>query len=131
MAAGRVLSAADLAFEQLSQIIEPVRATITGLLLAVLTTELPQLRAFTRICSLPLYLLSGVMLPLHAAPPEWRAWLLLNPVLSLVEYSRHCFFAQYPLLPGIGLSYPLAAAALMAALGMAGYRLRRERLVAV
>lgn len=35
VAAGRVLSAADLAFEQLTQIIEPVRADMTGLLLAV------------------------------------------------------------------------------------------------
>jgi capsular polysaccharide transport system permease protein len=101
-----------------------------GLLFAVLTNDVPQLRAFVRITSFPLYLLSGVILSVHALPPELQKWLLWNPVLHLIELSRHSFFPQYPLLAGVNLGYPLGTTVVVLALALSLYRVRRDRLIA-
>jgi capsular polysaccharide transport system permease protein len=102
-----------------------------GVAFAVVTNEVPQLRSVIRLVFFPLYFLSGVIFPVHAIPPQYLSWLVWNPVLHLVELSRHDFFAQYPLLPGISLAYPALWAAVTLALALALYRVRRLRLVAV
>lgn len=101
-----------------------------GLLFVVLTDDVPQVRIFIRIAYLPLYLVSGVIFPVKALPTEWQSWLLWNPVLHLMELSRHYFFNQYHAIQEASLTYAASVALVVLTLGLALYRLRRERLLA-
>lgn len=101
-----------------------------GTLLAVLSHDFLPLRSMVRLVFFPLYLVSGVMFPIHAMPPEVIELLLWNPVLHLVEESRGHFFGAYPMLPAVDLAYPALWALLCTVLALALYRLRRQRLSA-
>ena len=99
-----------------------------GALFAVATNDVPQTRAMIRIAFMPLYFISGVLFPIQAVPAEFLPWLLWNPVLHLVELSRHAFFPQYALLPGISMGYAAAVTVVALALALSLYRVRRRRL---
>lgn len=101
-----------------------------GLILVVATDDVPQLRVFVRILYMPLYLLSGVIFPVHNFPSHVVDWLAWNPLLHLLEYSRHYFAPHYPLIPQADLAYPAWLALLALALGLSLYRVRRDRLLA-
>jgi capsular polysaccharide transport system permease protein len=101
-----------------------------GLTLAVATANFPQLRSFARIVFLPLYLLSGVMAPVHVLPSEYWPLLLLNPLLHVVELSRAMFLPSYRLLEGVSASYVAWCALVALATGLALYHARRQQLMA-
>jgi len=100
-----------------------------GLVLAVLTHPMPQSRAFVRVAFLLLYLVSGPMTPVNFAPAEWLPWLLMNPLLHLVELSRAYFIPGYRLIDGIDFGYLTACALVALATGLALYRLRQQHLL--
>jgi len=102
-----------------------------GLVFAVLGHNRPRVNAVIGLAFLPLYLLSGVIFPLHTLPPDVRSWLLWNPVLHLIELSRADFIATYQALPGVNMGYPAGCALVILALGLGLYRLYRHRLIAV
>lgn len=102
-----------------------------GLLFAMVTHNLPRLRTFIRICSGPLYMISGVMFPVRALPEDLRWWLLWNPALHLVELSRGCFFAAYKVLPEVSPAYVATVMLLCLTLGLSLYRVQRQRLIAL
>ncbi len=95
-----------------------------GMLLAALGSVSPDLKSIARLIFIPLYLLSGILFPISRFPEEWMPWLALNPVLHLVELSRSAAMADYPLLPALGVAYPLALAIASLFMGLALYRLR-------
>lgn len=101
-----------------------------GVLFAVLTDELPQLRVFIRIAFFPLYILSGVMFPISVLPSAALPWLLWNPILHLLEMQRGYFFSHYPVIEQASLAYPSGLAVLLLAAALSVYRLRRHRLLA-
>ena len=101
-----------------------------GLLFAVITDDVPQLRVIVRIAYFPLYIISGVIFPLAALPTATLPWLLWNPVLHLIEVQRGYFFDHYPVIEQASLAYPAAVAIVLLALSMALYRIRRHRLLA-
>lgn len=101
-----------------------------GLLFAVVTDDLPQLRVFIRIAYFPLYIISGVIFPLATLPPSVLPWLLWNPVLHLLEVQRGYFFSHYRVLPEASLAYPALLALLLLAVALGLYRVRRHRLLA-
>lgn len=100
-----------------------------ALTLMVACHERPRLRSVVGVVFAPLYLLSGVIFPMQGLPQEWVDWLLLNPMLHLIELSRHYFAAHYRLLDGVSLAYPAAWALVLCALGMSMYRVNRQRLL--
>lgn len=102
-----------------------------GLVLAIVTHERPRLRSLVSMVFLPLYLMSGVIIPLERVPAEYLAWLQLNPVLHLVELSRAGFIAYYTPLSGTTLAYPALVSLVLAALGMNLYRVQRRELIAI
>ena len=108
-----------------------VFGTALGMLFAVATNEVPQLRSIIRLAFFPMYILSGVIFPVHAIPAEFLPMLLWNPVLHFIELSRGYFFAQYPVLPGISAAYVGAWAIGTLALALSLYRVRRLRLIAI
>ncbi len=100
-----------------------------GTLAAVVSHERPRLRSFIRISMLPLYIISGVIFPIQLAPPDILQWLLLNPLLHLIELSRHAFIADYQVIDGVTVLYPLVFTLALCALALALYRVDRLRLV--
>jgi capsular polysaccharide transport system permease protein len=101
-----------------------------GLFAAVIGHDRPRLRSMLRMIMMPLYFASGVIFPVHSLPQEYLDWLLWNPLLHLVELSRHSFMVAYTPAPGVNALYPLLFALAVAALGMALYRANRLRLIA-
>lgn len=101
-----------------------------GLLFAIFTDDLPQLRVLVRIMFLPMYFLSGVIIPASTMPPEVLKWLLWNPLMHLMELQRRYFFSQYYTVDGVSIIYPTSVAAILFVLSLCLYRLRRLRLQA-
>jgi capsular polysaccharide transport system permease protein len=100
-----------------------------GVFYAVITHDRPRLRSFIRMSMLPLYFASGVMFPVDLLPREVLDWLLLNPMLHLVELSRHAFIPAYTPTYGVNAIYPAVFAMAMVTLALLTYRADRLRLV--
>lgn len=100
-----------------------------GTFAAVVTHDRPRLRSFLRISMLPLYILSGIIFPVHLAPPDTLHWMLFNPLLHLIELSRHAFIPEYRVVDGANLVYPLLFTLGLCTLALTFYRADRLRLV--
>lgn len=105
-------------------------AVALGLLFSVATDDLPNARSFIRIVFMPLYFLSGVILPVSLLPPSVLPWLLWNPILHGVELSRGYFFPQYHVVPQISMGYLACFSLTVLTLALSLYRVRRHRLLA-
>lgn len=99
-----------------------------GILLAVLSDRRPKVKTFVRMLLLPLYLASGVLFSVDLAPPEALRWLLLNPLLHLLELSRHAFIPEYIPLAQVTWRYPAIFTLCVTALALLLYRADRRRL---
>lgn len=104
--------------------------TAFGIFAAVLSHDRARLRSFIRMTMLPLYFASGVIFQVDLLPREYIDWLLWNPLLHLVELSRHAFIESYRPTDGINGLYPLLVALTAAVLGLALYRAKRLQLIA-
>ena len=100
-----------------------------GVFAAVASHDRPRLRSFLRMIMLPLYLATGIIFPIHLAPPDLLDLLLYNPLLHLVELSRHAFMSDYQVVRGVNLVYPTLFTLVLCALAMLMYRANRLRLV--
>jgi capsular polysaccharide transport system permease protein len=101
-----------------------------GVAAAVLTEKTPRARGLIRMAFFPLYLASGVMLPIHALPSELLGWLLWNPLLHAIEISRGMFLSGYRPIPQISPQHVVSFAAVSVAFGLSLYRVQRHRLIA-
>ncbi len=101
-----------------------------GVLTAVVGHDRPRVKTFIRLAFMPLYFITGVIFPIHKLPSDLLDWLLLNPLLHLIELSRHSFMPQFEPVPGVNALYPAAWALVVCALGLALYRVNRLRLIA-
>jgi capsular polysaccharide transport system permease protein len=100
-----------------------------GLVFSVAAHERPRVKNVINMAFLPLYLLSGVILPANAFPLQVREWLLWNPVLHLLELGRSYFVPLHRPMDGVNLAYPAAVSLVTVALGLSLYRLYRFQLV--
>lgn len=76
-----------------------------GLVVSVGAALVQELGLVTRLAMLPMFLLSGAMIPLHTLPHYLQHYLLYNPVLHAIEILRFSFFAGYQSLNGVNLMY--------------------------
>lgn len=76
-----------------------------GLTLSALSTLVPEIARIAQIISLPLLLISGVMIPLNLLPYELQQYLLINPIVHGLEFLRMCFFESYRPVSGINVMY--------------------------
>jgi capsular polysaccharide transport system permease protein len=95
----------------------------------VLTHGKPNAKTFVRLMSMPLYLLSGILIPLKGFPPDVLYWLMFNPTASLVEFERKAYYAEYTVVQGASLGYATMFALVLLAVGHALYRLNRLKLM--
>lgn len=100
-----------------------------GLLMAVVTHELPRVRSLVRMAYFPLYFCSGVLFSVSNIPQPYQGWLLWNPLLHVVELARNAFSPAHALLPGVEVAYPASLALVLVALALALYRRDRQKLL--
>jgi capsular polysaccharide transport system permease protein len=100
-----------------------------GLFAAVLSHDRPRLRSLIRMFMFPLYLASGVIFPVTTLPRQYVEILLWNPLLHLVELSRHAFIPEYALTQGVNALYPTLVMLCLAAMGLLLYQSKRQALV--
>ena len=89
-----------------------------GLVLSVVSPLVPEIGKIIRIMSLPLLLLSGVIIPISILPHHLQYYILLNPIPHGIEYLRQSFFSHYPLVNGVDLNYLWFWSLSMLALGL-------------
>lgn len=81
-----------------------------------------------QILMMPLYLISGVFVPISSIPSPYRDWLLWNPLVHGLELVRLGFFPNYHTVD-VSFSYLYAWVLCSLALGMTLYRGLETRLV--
>jgi capsular polysaccharide transport system permease protein len=90
-----------------------------GLINSVAVELVPEFARIIKFVMMPLYLVSGVILPLSAVPKPYRDWLLLNPVAHGVEAIRLGFSPYYHATPELSIAYMYAIAIAAIFLGLA------------
>lgn len=100
-----------------------------GLMSAVGVRKFPALATFLQLTSFPLYITSGVLIPITSFPPLVIQILMWNPMLHLVELSRWAYFPTYHPLMGVNLEYPLACALTALFLGTMLFFVNRRRVL--
>lgn len=76
-----------------------------GMVRAVLHDLVPELQTVLDFFMKPMYIASGVLVPLAVIPLPYRDWLLYNPVAQGIEAARAAFSATYHPVPGLSVSY--------------------------
>ncbi|WP_299195342.1 ABC transporter permease [uncultured Amphritea sp.] len=76
-----------------------------GLTLSVLSDLVPEIGKIINLTSMPLILISSVMIPLNYLPHQIQRYLILNPIVHGVESLRVCFFDSYRAINGISIVY--------------------------
>ncbi|MDZ7811991.1 MAG: ABC transporter permease [Ideonella sp.] len=100
-----------------------------SLICAVIGHRRPGVKFFVRAISFPLYMLSGVLIPLSSFPPSMYEYLLWNPFLHLVELCRVHYFSTYVAHRGVNLEYPLYWGLSLLFVGAVLYHVNRVRLL--
>lgn len=76
-----------------------------GLVTSVAAELVPEIDRLIGFLMMPLYMVSGAILPLGAVPQPYRDWLLLNPVAHGLEAARLGFAPYYHAVPDLSLPY--------------------------
>ncbi|SFJ63601.1 capsular polysaccharide transport system permease protein [Desulfomicrobium apsheronum] len=100
-----------------------------GLVTSVLIELIPELEHIFKILMFPLYLISGVIVPISSVPLPYRDYLMLNPIAHGIEAVRLGFMPLYHVVPGVSLSYLYAFSVVSIFLGLLMYRRYALRLV--
>lgn len=90
-----------------------------GLAMSVLVELVPEVERVINFIMYPMYLLSGVMFPMTSVPPEFREWLMLNPVAHGLESVRLSFAPFYHAVPELDPVYLFQAALVLVFFGLA------------
>lgn len=101
-----------------------------GLVTSVLAELIPEASQLIKLVMMPLYILSGVIFPISAIPPPYRAWLMLNPVAHGVEAARLGFAPYYHAVSGLSIGYIYSFSLVSIFLGLALHRRFAAKLVA-
>lgn len=76
-----------------------------GLVASVLMALVPETEHILKIVMMPLYLISGVIMPISAVPQPYRDLLLINPLVHGLELVRQGFSTYYHMVPGVSMGY--------------------------
>ena len=95
-----------------------------GLVLAAISSLIPDARSVVKVMFMPLYFISGILFPVTRFPDEWVRRLAYNPVLHLVEMTRAMGVVGYEPFKYLVPEYPITLAFTLTAIGLMLYRLR-------
>nr|WP_281177195.1 ABC transporter permease [Marinobacterium profundum] len=76
-----------------------------GLTLSAASSLVPEIGRLVRIITLPLLIISGVIIPLNYLPHDFQQYVLWNPIVHGLEHMRESFFPEYRSLDGVSLTY--------------------------
>ena len=96
-----------------------------GLYCGIASLKIKELEKIIAYIQRPLLFVSAILYPLEAMPPEYRHYLLYNPLVHTVEYLRMMLFPSY-VANGVNLYYPTAWAIGAGAVGLMTYRNNRH-----
>lgn len=83
---------------------------------------------FLQILMMPMYFISGVIIPMNTVPEPYRSYVALNPVLHGIELMRKGYWPNYHTLD-VSFSYLYGTALILLVIGMGLYRSLETRLV--
>lgn len=90
-----------------------------GLIISIAKDILPELGTLIDLLiQRPLYLISGVVVPLSALPPQIREVLMLNPLAHALELMRVGIAMHYHTAPESNLTYPAIASLVLVFIGV-------------
>lgn len=81
----------------------------------------PETEKFLPILIKPLYFLSCIMFPLHSIPKQYWGYILWNPIVHVVEFSREAVVMDY-YSDGISLGYLSMSTLIIFYIGLICYR---------
>ncbi|WP_293936777.1 ABC transporter permease [Iodobacter sp.] len=99
-----------------------------GLVTSIFSELIPELGKVIGLIMMPLYMISGVILPISTVPQPYRDWLLFNPVAHGLEAARLGFAGNYHAVPELSIAYIYNFALVSIFLGLALHRRFAQRL---
>lgn len=102
-----------------------------ALIFCVIAEAMPESRTFIRLLFMPMYIISGVIMPIWVFPPKLLNWVTWNPFLHIIDLLREAQFQHYPDTPQISFSFAIGISIATMFVGMFLYRVRRLKLVAL
>lgn len=99
-----------------------------GIITGVVAGLYPEVGKLIPLTNRPLIFISGVFFPLSIVPPQYREWLLWNPILHALELARESYFPAFRP-AGASWWYLAVSSSLFLLVGLALYRLTRTRLL--
>ena len=102
-----------------------------GLIFCVVVEAVPEAALVIRLLFLPLYFLSGVIIPVWMLPERLVAWAMWNPFLHVTDSIRVGVFEHYPVTHGIDLAYAGQWAVVTLFIGLSLFRLRQREILAL
>lgn len=90
-----------------------------GLITSVSINLVPELGKIIDLMMTPLYMLSGVILPISGVPDPYRQWLLFNPIAHGIEAARLGISPYYHAIPELSVVYLYQVAIAFIFLGLA------------
>lgn len=90
-----------------------------GLVMSIPMTIVPEFPNLIGYFYIPLYMASGVILPMSSLPAKYVDWLEYNPLLHGVETVRKGFSPYYHVIPGLDLAYLYGFGLVMIFFGLA------------
>lgn len=100
-----------------------------GMVLSVPREFVSETENLVNLVMTPLFLASGIFIPIASIPQPYRDWLLLNPVGHALDILRLGFASHYQILPEINLGFPVAVALASIFLGLMLHRVYQTRLI--
>ncbi|MGP7735204.1 ABC transporter permease [Oceanimonas smirnovii] len=101
-----------------------------GLVLSVSSTLIPETAKIVGMLTMPLLIISGVILPLNMLPHYLLEYLMLNPIVHGLEFIRAGFFEHYRVVHGTSETYLWLWALSLNSLGLLLHVRYKERLKA-
>jgi capsular polysaccharide transport system permease protein len=90
-----------------------------GLVASIGIELIPEMERIVKFAMYPMYLVSGVVLPITSVPPDFRRWLLLNPIVHGLEGVRLAFAPFYHTVPELSMPYLYESGLVLVFLGLA------------
>lgn len=100
-----------------------------GLIGSVAMRMVPEMKHVLHMIMLPLYIISGVIWPLHTIPQPYQGWLMVNPIAHGVELVRKAFVAGYQVVPGTSMAYLYTWSLISVFIGLLLYRRFNAQLI--
>ncbi|HGF0772042.1 TPA: ABC transporter permease [Kluyvera georgiana] len=99
-----------------------------GMIFMTISRFSPETEKFLPILIKPLYFLSCIMFPLHSIPKQYWGYILWNPIVHIVEFSRESVVIDYSS-DGISLSYLSISTLVIFCLGLVCYHKTERKML--